>query len=1132
MKELFLNILTASLHGSVIIGVILLLRPVLKKAPKNIICLLWLLAALRLLLPFEIQSSLSLQPDLEGINLPVAEYVEQITSGFHASTQDVILPPVEWEDVPVQTPDTEITQQPVEDTVIYEVDVPLKVKILENYEQILILLWATGAAGLLIYSLIAYTLLKGKVRNSVIYADGVWVCGSLESAFVLGFFRPQIYLSAALTENDRRYVLLHERTHIHRGDHWWKLVGFLTLAIHWFNPLVWLGYSLLCRDLEMACDEAVIRAMNPQERKSYSAALLNCSVHTVRIAACPVAFGEVSVKQRIKNVLHYRKPAFWITIVALVLVAVVAVCFLTSPENAPDLSFLNYENAISTVADQDQVMTIYCDEDSIIPCQVDGLALAKYLDNANWKQRRWEPGDQSSPGSIEFVISDDYRITVFDRNFARVKYNGDTRYYRTSRSDYERALELIDDAKYAKLTWNLEVKAADVTPSGLTFMFIQHGPFAEGDRANLMYGSEYTLQVRNGQSWEEVPIMPQDYEIAWTTEAYLIEVGKTYQQKIDWQWLYGTLSAGEYRIGKTVSLNRAPGDSETHTFWTEFTIPEEDRAELIQRCRDAMITLKNSEELYMYITNLDDPNAVQNVLMRAKNGWLFQYRRPQWDYEYISWLCIGDKQYIYDGDRDSDGMTTAPYYWQIDPSPMSHDFPNLYPLNLDWNSIELVWQNSSAGNGEEVIQVLYPEDGSIFTLHFAGDGTLMYYDSGDNSGEAESTTLRCYVKFPWDGTIEDYLTAFYEEIVTVLGNKPQTPDNAFYKELLNRKTDGHATEKWVYDLYITFYTDPETFLNQLSQIPQDRREDILTRMSYSVYAYAPARFENVLWSLEKAQNPNMDLISRMHAFTPLDNGAEMESSGNQPDRDPDNDALLKKCQDALESQQAKDYFQIMDNVFFSTDAGANYSGSTLWYVYKDTFLCQSQSEGLPEAGQWWNLYCDGSYYHRKAHTSTGPQFGLSWESDWGNGQFNASPLPSTLWPLEFDFTTANITHMEAYADEYGESITIAVSGDPLLQNGAYQPYIVIFHLNTHGVLQRVQMQYLYGDAQVERILVFRTTTREEVMDMIEQCHDEALLHTRGICKDPACTDKAHDHSGVNCTDDHCDNPIHHHSSHH
>ena len=155
MKELFLNILTASLHGSVIIGVILLLRPVLKKAPKNIICLLWLLAALRLLLPFEIQSSLSLQPDLEGINLPAAEYVEQITSGFHASTQDVILPPVEWEDVPVQTPDTEITQQPVEDTVIYEVDVPLKVKILENYEQILILLWATGAAGLLIYSLMA-----------------------------------------------------------------------------------------------------------------------------------------------------------------------------------------------------------------------------------------------------------------------------------------------------------------------------------------------------------------------------------------------------------------------------------------------------------------------------------------------------------------------------------------------------------------------------------------------------------------------------------------------------------------------------------------------------------------------------------------------------------------------------------------------------------------------------------------------------------------------------------------------------------------------------------------------------------------------------------------------------------------
>lgn len=371
MKELFLNILTASLHGSIIIGVILLLRPILKKAPKNTLCLLWLLAALRLMLPFEIRSSLSLQPDMEGMNLPGAEYAEQMTSGFQSSTQDVILPPVEWEDVPVQTPDMESSRQPVEDTVIYEIDVPLKVKILENYEQIVAMLWMAGAAGLMIYSAVAYLLLKRKVRDSVVYADGVWVCGSLESAFVLGFFRPQIYLSAALTENDRRYVLLHERTHIRRGDHWWKLLGYLTLALHWFNPLVWLSYSLLCRDLEMACDEAVVKTMSVEERKTYSAALLACSVRGARIAACPVAFGEVSVKQRIKNVLHYRKPAFWITIVALVLVAVVAVCFLTSPKKQPDVPAENVTEATepTDVTQSEEEELIQCCRDAMVKLQ-------------------------------------------------------------------------------------------------------------------------------------------------------------------------------------------------------------------------------------------------------------------------------------------------------------------------------------------------------------------------------------------------------------------------------------------------------------------------------------------------------------------------------------------------------------------------------------------------------------------------------------------------------------------------------------------------------------------------------------------------------------------------------------------
>lgn len=875
MRELFLNILTASIHGSIIIMVILLLRPILKKAPKNTLCLLWLLAALRLLLPFEIQSSFSLQPELDAVAIPGAEYAEQMTSGFQSSTQDVFLPPMEMEDIPVQAPDIENTQQPVDDAVIYEIDVPLKVKILENYEQILVWLWAAGAAMLLTYSAVAYGLLKHRIRGSVVLSEGVWACGRVESAFVLGFFRPQIYLSANLPENARDYVLAHEKCHIRRGDHWWKLLGYLTLAIHWFNPLVWLAYSLLCRDLEMACDEAVVKTMSVEERKSYSAALLTCSVRGARIAACPVAFGEVSVKQRIKNVLHYRKPGFWITIMALVLVAVVAVCFLTSPENAPDLSFLNYENAISTVADQDKVMTIYCDEDSIIPCQVDGNAFGKYLDHARWTRRRWEPRDQSSPGSIEFVISDDYRITIFDRNFAKVTYCEDVRYYRISRSDYEQALELIDVAKYVELTWNLEVNAVNVTPTGLTFTFIQHGPFAEGDRASLMYGSEYTLQVRNGQNWEEVPMVPHEYEIAWTMEAYLIEQGKTTHQKIDWQWLYGTLSAGEYRIGKTVSLDRASGDSETHTFWAEFTIPalnQDQEKQLVDQCRDAMVELKKAEELWLYVAPLDGRPDKNNVFMRAGDEWMFKYRVPSMDYETVKWFFYNGEQYLYDEVTDEQGNVLEPYRWQIDPEPENHEFFLPYPFDLDWGRIGLVFQGRSEEYSVECITVSFPEYLDVFAFYFL-NGELLYFNVGDQNGDQVEFDSQFFVDYPGDDTVAEHLAAQYAEVTAKIDAPPIVRDEAFYEELFTRRTDGAYTTQLQYELFVAFYREPEEFSRQLyrkyTQNPEDVQR-VLMLMSNEIEFAAPVRFMDTIAKLRSNPNVNQTIVDMLEECFPYE----------------------------------------------------------------------------------------------------------------------------------------------------------------------------------------------------------------------------------------------------------------------
>ena len=191
-------------------------------------------------------------------------------------------------------------------------------------------LWCIVAVSLLCASLISYAHLRRQVKNARKIRGG-WECEGLETAFVLGFLKPKIYIPAGVSDNTRQQILAHERTHLDKGDHWIKLIGFLALVLHWFNPLVWVSYILLCKDIEMACDQRVVQFMDLPERKAYSAALLDCSTHKVHYAACPVAFGEVSVKYRIKSVLSYKKPAFWISLLGVLAIAFVAVCLGTNP---------------------------------------------------------------------------------------------------------------------------------------------------------------------------------------------------------------------------------------------------------------------------------------------------------------------------------------------------------------------------------------------------------------------------------------------------------------------------------------------------------------------------------------------------------------------------------------------------------------------------------------------------------------------------------------------------------------------------------------------------------------------------------------------------------------------------------
>ena len=192
--------------------------------------------------------------------------------------------------------------------------------------------WLAGAAALLLYSAISYWRLRRRVREAVILRDNIYQSENAGSPFVLGIIQPKIYLPYSVDSGALAYVIAHEQAHIRRGDHWWKPLGFLLLTVHWFNPLLWLSYILLCRDIELACDERVIREMGNEQRADYTHALVSCSVSRRSIAACPLAFGEVGIKERAKSVMNYKKPAFWIVLASVVVCVVAAVCFLTDPK--------------------------------------------------------------------------------------------------------------------------------------------------------------------------------------------------------------------------------------------------------------------------------------------------------------------------------------------------------------------------------------------------------------------------------------------------------------------------------------------------------------------------------------------------------------------------------------------------------------------------------------------------------------------------------------------------------------------------------------------------------------------------------------------------------------------------------
>ena len=320
MSGIFLKLLNLSISASWLVLVVLALRLVLKRAPKWVNVLLWGMVALRLMLPFSIESALSLIPSAETVSPEV----------------------VQFDPAPTITSGVTIIDNAVNPSLSESFAAAPLASVNPLYVWIYLAgwVWLIGLAAMLAYALVSYLRLRRRVSASIPLRENIYVCDEVPSPFILGIVRPRIYLPSALDEAQRGSVLSHERAHLARRDHWWKPLGFALLAVYWFNPLLWLAYTLLCRDIELACDERVLRGMDAGQIKDYSSALLACSVPRRMLAACPLAFGEVGVGARVKNALRYKKPAFWVVAASVAVCVVVAVCFLTNPRTDTDAAGL------------------------------------------------------------------------------------------------------------------------------------------------------------------------------------------------------------------------------------------------------------------------------------------------------------------------------------------------------------------------------------------------------------------------------------------------------------------------------------------------------------------------------------------------------------------------------------------------------------------------------------------------------------------------------------------------------------------------------------------------------------------------------------------------------------------------
>ena len=534
MSDVFIKILNMSLSASWLILAVMVLRLLLKKAPRQSMCLLWGLVALKLIIPFSPESVLSLIPSNEVIpdNITMESH-PHINSGIVYI--DTAVNPVMESNLSPQIGDSVNPMQVV--------------------AHIAGIIWCIGVICCLAYALISFIRLKMKVRASKKIGRNIYACDEVVSPFILGIFRPVIYIPSGMGRETTDYVIAHENAHLKRGDHFWKPLGFIILSVYWFNPLCWVAYILLCRDIEYACDEKVIRDKDNEYVNSYSQALLDCNAQRKIIAACPLAFGETDVKGRIRVILNYKKPAFWVIVISLIACIVCAICFMTKPKQEEPETVIA-DTAPIPVQDEstDDPMSVELDFMDVSDLPNSGTAYAIFTTTVT---------------DIKCDPDFGYSVRFSDGNYIG-EYQGLSIVYVTEGDVIHAGDRIGEYGDPGGIPIGLTMSLSDITASGCNVIFIQHGGNV---RWQLETGVSFNIQVlRDDGKWEDISPVVGEKSVVWNDMSFKIHNDGETAFGVRWDDVYGELPDGHYRLHKEVADFGGPEGTDIYELYAEFIL--------------------------------------------------------------------------------------------------------------------------------------------------------------------------------------------------------------------------------------------------------------------------------------------------------------------------------------------------------------------------------------------------------------------------------------------------------------------------------------------------------------------------------------------------------------------------------